>query len=1280
MRKYLVGIGMILCLIAFFAIGVKTQIAGKADAKPATKIAANVASSAGSGLMIQTGNKNVALATTKSAATAAIALKPGIKTIAKSKQTAAVVQQYAKLPLSFEPNLGQAKGDTKFLARGDAYSLFLTSDEAVLAMKGRSTNSAKPVTKSAPAYSMGVLRMKLEGSNPAPDFSAQDELPGKSNYFIGAQENWRSNVPTYGKVAEKNVYPGIDLLYYGTQRKLEYDFNVAPGADPKAIQITFDGARKLKVDAAGNLILSLAGGEVKFEKPFAYQMKGNEKEPVTARFHLGDRKYRVYFAIGDYDATRPLVIDPILSYSTYLGGSATDGANAIAVAPDNTAFIAGGTSSLDFPIAHPLQANDGGAPDFPDDAFVTKISADGSTLLYSTYLGGKLADVANGIAVDAAGEAFVTGTTSSFDFPVTFGSINTLCGSDGKCGATLNSNGLIVSNGFIVKINAAGSGIIYSGFIGEYEDVTATAVSVDGNENAYITGSVQPNGFGTSSTGATPVVLTMLPAPNGAIANGGGTSTINVTSDIILPINQQVTIAGVGGTPANPNPPSPFDGTFIVLSSTPGSFVIAAVGGPSDGGGTVTVNPAPPFPITATAFEPHFGGGSTDAYVIKVNSTGSGILYSSYFGGGSEDVGYGITVDTNNDAYVTGLTDSADLPTTGSAFQPTYGGNGDAFFAEINTAGSGPSSLIYSTFLGGTGLDQGNAITIDATGEAFIAGGTASPTLGTAGAFQPACAGNCAQDAFVAEINPALSGAGSEIFFTYLGGSLADSASGIALDLLGNIYVTGSTVSQNFPTAGAAFQSAYGGGNDDGFVTKMNPTGSALVYSSYLGGTQTDNGNGIAVDTSGSAYVAGQTCSTNFPVSNPEQAAPGGNCDAFVSKVSILNGIQLNPLALTFSAQSLNTTSAPLTVTLTNGDNPLTISSITLGGTNPGAFLISPSSTCVAPSSLNPGATCTIVATFSPTTPGVSNATITITDSAPNSPQVINLTGTASTLTLSASSLDFGSVAVGTTSAPLSITATNDGTSAISFSSITASGDFAESDNCVAAALQPTTNCTINVTFKPSSTNSSVGALTITDNAPGSPQIVLLTGTGFVQTADFSIGTVTPTAAITAGGTASYTILLTPIAGFSQPVNLSCTGLPKETSCSFSANPVTPAAGGTTVTVGISTAERTMAPPIGQIRITPPSLAIRNINLLWAACLLILLLFGAITAGTQRGRRAAATLVFAAGLILFSVACNSGGASGTPAGTPAGTYTINIVATSADGTITHSTPVTLQVK
>lgn len=1168
-RRSAIGIGMILCLTAVLAFGLKARMHGVGD--KLAKTSATVVSASVQPAPSQTAK--VSPVTSKSAA------KPAAKT-----GHAAVVQQYAKLPLSFEPNLGQAKGDTKYLARGEGYSLFLTSNQAVLAMSGHSTSATAK-------RSAGILRMELVGSNPAPNFSALEELPGKSNYFIGPQANWRPNVPNFAKVAEKNVYPGIDLLYYGTQHQLEYDFNVAPGADPKAIQISFEGARKLRVDAAGNLILALAGGEVKFEKPFAYQMKGDQKEPVTAKFHLGDRKYRVYFAVDKYDTTRELVIDPILAYSTYLGGSDIDGANAIAVASDNTAFIAGGTFSLDFPVAHPLQKNDGGSSDFPQDAFVAKISADGSTLLYATYLGGEFEEIAHGIAVDSAGDAYVAGQTDSADFPVTIDAANVSCGGDGQCGASFNPGGLIVTNGFLTKLNPAGSAIVYSTFIGFYENVIAYAVAVDQNQNAYVVGS---------------------------------------TTDNIAPT---VTI-----TPPATGPPD---------------FPI------SDGVG--------------------YAGGVTDAFLMKINSTGNSILYSTYVGGFAEDAAYGVAVDkTNGNAFVTGLTLSSNYPTSAGAFQPTFGGAGDAFFTEFNTNIQAPNSRLYSTFLGGPGLDQGNGIALDAADNAYIAGGTSStglgPSLGPADCA-PVGLTTCQGDAFVAEFNPTLAGAASRVFFTYLGGSLNDSAAGVALDPLGEIFVTGSTVSPDFPVAGAVFQTTYGGGNDDAFVSKIDPTGATLLYSSYLGGTDTDNAYGIAVDTAGSAYVGGQTCSFDFPVANAEQVSSHGNCDAFVSKVSILSGIALNPAGLVFPAQSLNTTSAAESVTLTNGDSTLTSLSIALGGTNAGDF--AETTTCAAP--LAAGATCTITATFSPTATGVRKATITLTDSAPGSPQVINLTGTTSTLTLSASSLNFGSVAAGSTSAPQTIIATNDGTSPITFTSISASGDFSETDNCTATALQPSTNCSINVTFKPTGTSASVGALTLTDNAPGSPQIVILNGSGFTQTQDFSIGSVSPSASITAGGTATYTVVLSSIAGFNQPVNMSCSGLPKGTACSFSANPVTPTSGGTSVTVSVSTAERTMVPPSG-IRVAPPARMIRNINLLWASCLSILLLFGMWTAGTKQGRRAGATLVFAAGLILFCVACNGGGSTGTPAGTPAGTYTISIDATTASGTITHSTPVSLQVR
>jgi len=1119
--------------------------------------------------------------------------------------------QYGKLPLAFEPNLGQSNGQAKYLAHGDGYSLFLASDEAVLVLGQSSKNKSGIHTQA------NVLRMQLLGTNQAALFSAIDELPGKANYFIGRNpEKWHTNVPTFRKIAERGIYPGVDLVYYGTQRQLEYDFVVAPEADVAPIRLEIQGGQNLSIDSQGELVVATSGGDVLLRKPVAYQNAGAEKQMVAANYAL-DGNNGVHFEIGAYDHNRPLIIDPILAYSTYLGGSNIDGANAIAVASDDTAFVTGGTFSSDFPTAHPLQPDEGGPPDVSNDAFVTKFSADGSTLLYSTYLGGTSDDVGNGIAVDNAGDAYIVGTTESPNFPVpsTAQSFNPLCGGDGKCGASYNPSGYIVPNGFVVKLNPAGSAILYSGFVGYYEYVYGQAIAVDANQLAYVTGKVSPN------------------------------------------IAPTVTI-----TPPN--------------------------------------TPPPPFPITTNAAQPTFVGTDYDAFVTVINPTGDSFLYSTYLGAG-QDVAYGIAVDKNADAYVTGLTSAAGFPVTAGAYQSTYAGAGDAFFSEINTNVSGAAGLIYSTFLGGTGLDQGNSIAVDSrptsctvlapSGTAcnsYIAGGTGSSGLG-ASAMQANCAldskspPQCEGDAFVAEFNPNLSGAASRVFFTYLGGSLADTATGIALDQTANMYVTGSTVSTNFPvcvtplpaacaaTAGPAFQASYGGGNDDAFVAKIDATTLTLDYSSYLGGTDTDNAYGIAVDTSGSAYVAGQTCSTNFPVSNPEQITPGGDCDAFVSKVTILNGIQLNPSSLVFPAQSLGTTSAPETVTITNGDNTLT--GLTVGApTGPNAGDFAQTTNC--PTTLAPGAQCTVTVTFTPTTSGVGTASILLTDSAPGSPQSINVTGTTSSLTLSASSLNFGSVPVGTTSAPQTLTATNDGSTALTFTSITASGDFAETDNCTKAPIQPTTSCTINVTYSPTAAESSVGSLTLNDNAPGSPQVVLLNGTSTVQ--EFSITAVSPTATVSAGKSAFYTLSITPIAAFSQPVSLNCSGLPFGANCSASQNPVT--LSGTTatqVTLIISTAARTFLPPSAGIKVTPGPGNSKRLLLLWLAAFVAL--FMLTTLRKFRHLRAAFALAFVASVIVFTVACNGGTAKGNPPGTPAGSY--QIVVTGTSGSASESTTLNLQV-
>ena len=1165
MRK--AAISTLLCLVGILAVGLMVR-ARDGNARNARTVTRAISGHAPSEPM----------------ATAANIAKPS-----EGERSAKVVHEYAKLPMGFEPNVGQADAKAKFLARGEGYTVFLTPGEAVLGLRNGTATKPRELERDSVASperrSGDTLRVKLIGANSEPVLAGIDELPGKSNYLKGNQPaNWHVGIPNYRKVIERGVYSGIDLVYYGTQRQLEYDFVLAPGADPRVIRLAIEGPQKLHIDAQGELIASVEGGEIRLKKPIAYQDADSAKQIVAANYVVrGDGG--VAFQLGKYDPSRTLIIDPILSYSTYLGGSNIDGANAIAVAPDKTAFITGGTYSLDFPTAHPLQPNHGGPDDFFKDAFVSKLSADGSTLLYSTYLGGKNEDVGYGIAVDVFGDAYITGTTESPDFPVpsTVPSFNSLCGGDGACGATWNPQGFLVRNAFVIKLNPEGSVPLYSGFLGYYENVIAQAIAVDANQIAYVTGQVGPN----------------------------------ITPTVVI---------------------------------TPPKL------------------PPPPFPITPNAAQPTFAGGATEAFVGKISATGNTIEYLTYLGGTDEEIGYGVAVDTHASAYVTGLTYSVNFPVV-NPLQPAYGGAGDAFLAKVNTNGSGPSSLVYSTFLGGSNLDQGNGVAVDSNGIAYITGfaGAGALTFTTVGSFSGGDA-----DAFAAKIDATKTGTASLLYFRYFGGSAADAGNGIAVDPSGNAYVTGSTVSADFPVTAAAFQAKYGGGNADAFATKLDPTGATLLYSSFLGGTNTDIGYGIAVDPTGAAYIAGQTCSLDFPLANPLQAAPGGNCDAFVSKVEILAGIELNPAGLVFPAQSLGSTSQPQIVTLTNGDAPQTISNIMVVGDDPQDF--TETNTCAG--SLPPGGPCTISVTFTPTIAGIRKASVAITDSAPGSPQVLNLTGSTSTLTLSKTSLPFGNQQLGVPGTPQSITATNDGTVPLTFSSIVASGDFSETDNCTKAPLQPTTNCVINVTYTPTTAGSSVGALTLTDNAPGSPQVVLLTGTGFGQQSDFTFSAVPSSAAVPAGKSAQFNLTISPIGGFAQPITLSCSGLPKAASCSSTtANPVTPS-GPTTVTVIVNTGLRTFVPSGRPMGVQPPR-AVSTGNSSWLA-LLAGLLLGATALFGLRGRRAVAMLLLVVVMICVSVSCNGGGQAGAPSGTPAGTYQIGITGTS--GVISHTATVTLQVE
>jgi len=686
-----------------------------------------------------------------------------------------------QLPLSFEPNQGQTDNRVKFLSRGKGYVLFLAANEAVLELAkgsrqppqasrypGVSSASNKPLQDDAARTA--VLRMRLAGANPSPETVGLEELPGKSNYFIGKDPSkWHTNVPMYSRVKYHDVYPGIDLVYYGNQRQLEQDFVIRPGAEPRSIVLGFQGADKLEVDAEGELVLHTAIGPIRQQRPFIYQEVNGVRREISGGYVLKS-KDRVGFDVAAYNTSRPLVIDPVLLYSTYLGGGGELNA-AITVDSAGNAYVTGVTTSTNYPTtAGDFQTT---APGGPGDAFVTKLNPTGSGLVYSTYLGGSGSDQGSGIAVDSSGNAYVTGVTFSRNFPTTLGAFQTT-GPRGNQAA------------FVTKLNPTGSGLLYSTYLGGSYADNGASIAVDSSGNAYVTGQADSNDF----------------------------------------------------------------------------------------------------PTTAGAFQPTFGGGNSDAYVAKLNPTGSGLVYSTYLGGINQDQAIGIAVDSSGDAYVVGTTGSADFPTTAGAFQAT-GNQGainpfDAFVTKVNPTGSG---LVYSTYLGGSRFDEGTAIAVNALGNAYVTGLTESadfPT--TVGALQTTLDGT--DDAFVTKLDPT----GSVLVYsTYLGGSSVDFGRAIAVDSSGNAYVAGLTESTNFPTSAGAFQPTSGG-SQDAFVTEVNPTGSGLVYSSYLGGSGNDYGQGIALDslTIPNAYVTGTTSSTDFPTTPGafQTTFGGGTSDAFVVKIA----------------------------------------------------------------------------------------------------------------------------------------------------------------------------------------------------------------------------------------------------------------------------------------------------------------------------------------------------------------------------------------------------------
>jgi hypothetical protein len=1139
------------------------------------------------------------------------------------------LEAYGKLPLSFEENQGQTAKEVRYVSHASGFELFLTPQEAVVALRPPDHLDFSPRHRFAtlralrearrngrPIGQMAVLRLQLEGANPRPEIAGADLLPGRVNYFIGNDaKKWHTDVRAYAKVKYSGVYPGVDMIFYGNKGRLEYDFVVAPGANPGVIALNLNGARKMRINSHGDVLVSVPGGEVELQKPVIYQQVKGERREVAGSYAISNNR-RVTFSVPRYDRSEPLVLDPVLNYSTYVGGTSNDNATGIALDANGDAFIAGISSSTNFPTTtngftqQPLAANVSPAT----AAFVAELNPAGTTLLYSSYIAGATTpgETAFGVAADPTGKAvYLTGQTLSADFPTN----STITGFK-----TGNNSGVTgVGTSFLVKFDptqtTGANSFLYSTFIG-----------------------------GTNGTGG--------------------------TADLGLAVAADASgVAYVAG----------------LTDSTPGNTLAT-------------------FPVV-NGFQTTLNSVQGNAFLAKIDTTKStnALLYSTYLGGnglnsgsanglGVGDAAFGVAIDSSGKAYLAGTTSSTDFNTLGTAngeFLTYPAGNtvDAAFFCQVDTTKLANQSLLYLTYLGGSGSDFGNAIALGPNNVAYLTGNTSSLNFPvSAGAFQTT--GNGAGVVFVSLIDTAQPVASSLTRSTFLGGTGGDDGRGIRADSQGNAYVAGATSSANFPVSAGALQTAIAtGAFANGFVSQLNPSLSALLYSTYFGGSgdansqHLDTADGIALDSSNppNVYIAGQTFSTNLPVAGTPVAPlhaglNGTGSDAFVAKLTLIPTLAIVPAVGTtfdFGTVQIGNTSAPQTVTLTNNTNGnIAFTGAALSGTNAADYSVS---TAGCAPNIVVGTPCVVSVKFTPTVvaPPSEVATLTITDADSTSPQVFNLTGKGATTVpgvgLAPTSLAFGNQALNTTSAAKTVTLTNTGTGALTIISIGASGDFAEtSTGATACPISPATlaagaNCIISVTFTPTVLGARAGTLTITDSAVGSPHAVPLTGTG-TGTPDFGLTGPTAVQPVTLGQTLNFSVTVTGTGGFNSPVALACTGAPALATCTVT-SPVTPPLAPPSIQAQVSMTTTALVVPPQGIPTAPPLQVVPLI-------LALMLLFSLVWVRRPRLRLAMATAVLT---LLAVTGCNGLKHQSTPKG-PA---TLTITGTS--GALTHNVQVQISV-
>jgi Beta-propeller repeat len=823
----------------------------------------------------------------------------GFKRQAQNAPTAA---GFGKLPLMFEPNVGQTDPRVRFIARGSNYGLFLTDQDVVLSLR-RSQRGDEP-KKSATS----VLRMKLTGARADAQVGGTDALPGKSNYLIGNDPSkWRRNVPQFSRVHYSGIYPGVDLVYYGNQGQLEYDFRVAAGADPGKIQLSFDGANELRLDS-GDLVVRTGGGDVRLQAPRVYEEgSGSSRKPVNGRFALL-AKDRVGFEIEEYDRSRTLVIDPVLTYSTYLGGTGTELLPSVAVDSGASIYVTGATTSTDFPVTDSSTYKAGAT----SNVFVAKFDPTGTTLLFATYLGGTGADTSVGIAVDAATNVYIAGTTTSTNFPTSTSAFQATPVSPGNPPT------------FVSELSANGATLLYSSYFSGNQTDTAKGMTLDNKGFVFVIGITNSTNFPLAPTAGT-FQSTLQGANAFFISKIAPTST--GTNSLVFS-----TYFG-GGFPTTGTVTG---GAIAVDNNAAGSNIYFT-------GGTTYLNSgqnsATDFPIrnafqpclgnpTATGTCPTTGGtvANPDAFVAKLNpgvNTGAQLLYCTYVGGGNTDIGLGIAVDASGNAYVTGSTNSSDHPAVSGGIAPYQAnlaapttGTTDAFIAKVNNPATGATTttvvLTYFSYLGGSGNDSGNAIAVDSVQGARVVGTTASSDFVTLNPIPGGGTFKGSQEAFVARLDTLGTTATTSQFVTLLGGSGSETGTGITIDTDSNTYVTGETTSTDFPTA-SPFQAGLKGPQDI-YVSKLGPALNFTLTVSSPTANSVNAGNQISFtytvtntgDTTSNVAFSDNLAagSGSAPVTFVSASASGGTCpttptdNKVLCNLGVINGGQSSTITV----------------------------------------------------------------------------------------------------------------------------------------------------------------------------------------------------------------------------------------------------------------------------------------------------------------------------------------------------------------------------------------------